>query len=62
MPSVVTAVPVTAVRVTMFDAPAKGAARAAQAAIPLEQFRIPPTYRTASAGVGAGMFEFTGRG
>jgi hypothetical protein len=60
--SVGVAVSVTTVRVTMFDAPAKGAARAAQAAIPFEQFRIPPADRTASASVGARMLEFSGRG
>jgi len=45
---------------TMFDAPAKGAARAAQAAIPFKQFRVPPTDGTASACIGARMFEFSG--
>jgi hypothetical protein len=63
MPSVSVgmAVPVTTVRVTMFEAPAKGAARAAQAAIPFEQFRIPPADGTAGPGVGARMLEFSGR-
>lgn len=51
---------VTAVRMTMFDAPAKGAARAAQAAIPFKQFRVPRTDGAASACIGARMFEFSG--
>jgi hypothetical protein len=59
--SVMTAmIPVAAVRMTMRDTPAKRAARAAQAAVTFEKFRIPRTDRGAGTGIGSRVFEFSG--
>ena len=52
---------VAAISMAMRDSPAERAARAAQAAVTLKQFRIASTDGATGAGIGARVLEFSGR-